>query len=223
MNPRELYQTFADSEYGQNLEQRTRFDVFKPDWVDTPTWTGLLGNDVNNLYHMPHTYDITRDFCREGRESDYTTDLLLTTAITHDWGEAKIGDIPLPDKTKADDALEQWAYLDIAKDLLGKQAGSELTQTVWSVLDHADEERGDKFRAIEYIGYCTTALRAGRVAVGIAHGFIPLDVSRKDRAELIGGLKTLESEVTQNNFPTLTEYAKKYTHIQEVLKGKLYV
>src|SRR5690348_9689172 len=107
MNHEELYSTFAESHYGETLEAKTRFDVFKPDWATTELWCDVLGDDVNNLRHMAHTARIAEAFAQGEDLSTDTTDLLLKTAATHDWGEAIIGDIPLPDKTDDDEAKEE--------------------------------------------------------------------------------------------------------------------
>lgn len=211
-----LYRTFQASEYGQELESRTRFDVFKPDFVGTAMWTRLLGQDVNNLYHMTHTVGIANEFSQYNGLDRESRGKLLRTAVTHDWGEAIIGDIPLPDKTDADESREEVAYRHIATDLLG-QHGEELSDEVWEVLSHHDKDHGDMFRAIEYVGYCTTAIRAGKVATALAHGFVRLDVSRPQKEQLMGGLLGLEKAVTVHNFPTLTAYIDKYPGIERQL------
>lgn len=208
------FDSFAESEYGQLLVSRTRWDVFKPDFVDTETWTTLLGEDVNNLYHMKYTEHLARKFCELGNLDPATTDLLTTTAITHDIGEAIIGDIPLPDKTEADEKLEFVAYRKIASELWAD--GDQLADKVIPVLSHENKEAGDMFRAIEYIGYCTTARRASIVAESIAHGFINLNVSRSQKEQLMGGLLGLHKAVSVHNYPTLTEYIKKYPQAGQV-------
>jgi hypothetical protein len=212
------YRTFAASEYGHELEQKTRFDTFKPDFVDTRTWTGLLGDDVNNLYHMSHTHQIAKKFAMYEGMREYATHVLLTTAITHDWGEAKIGDIPLPDKTAEDESQEEIAYREIANELYGGVQGKSLSDTVWKVLSHEDEDMGDRFRAIEYIGYCTTAMRAGLVATRLSHGLQHVEADRTDTNRLIGGLFSLEKAVQVHNYPTLAKYVEKYPSIEDQLK-----
>ena len=216
--PEQLYRTFEQSSYGQDLANRTRFNDFKPDWVTTGLWTDLLGDDVNNLYHMPHTHELAERFALYENIGEVATKTLLTTAITHDWGEAKIGDIPLPDKTSADESREELAYREIANELLGGKQGEELSKTVWSVLKHDNERLGDMFRAVEYIGYCTTAIRAGQVATRIVHGFQNPPVSRSEKDQLVSGLLGLERAVTVHNFPTLKAYVQKYPSIEDQLK-----
>lgn len=205
----ELYQAFSESEYGRHLEQRTRWDDFRPEWATTELWCDLLGDDVNNLRHMPHTTGIAVSFAAATNLSVSETDTLLTTAITHDWGEAIIGDIPLPAKTEEDEKKEFVAYRHIAQTLFGNR-GDRLADRVLPVLGHEDKEMGDMFRAVEYVGYCTTALRAGRVAVSLTHGFRELDITRKQKEGLIGSLLSLENAVKTNGFSTLTQYVKKY-------------
>lgn len=213
----ELFRTFEASQYGEELMQRTRFDTFKPDWVGTELWGQLLGDDVNNLYHMSHTHDLAKRFALYEELGEDTTNVLLTTAATHDWGEAKIGDIPLPDKTEADEKLEKVAYREIARDLLGGKAGDLLTSRTWAVLDPTTKN-GDMFRAIEYIGYCTTAMRAGAVATRLVHGLQSAPVSRNEKDQLVSGLLGLERAVSVHNFPVLKGYVEKYPSIQDQLK-----
>jgi len=212
-----LYTTFAESPYGQELASRTRWDVFKPGWVSTQLWGELLGDDVNNLYHMPHTHEIAAQFC-EGENLDLSTKkTLLTTAMTHDWGEAIIGDIALPNKTAEDEKREKIAYRKIATELFGED-GEVLTSQVWSVLNHEDKQKGEMFRAIEYIGYCTTAMRAGLTAVRLVHGLEPVDITRDQKDQLLGALLGLEKAVETKNYPILAGYVKKYASIPRQLR-----
>lgn len=217
MNPEQLHETFAESHYGQLLESRVRFDEFKPEWVHTETWCDLLGDDVNNLRHMTYTHDLAKRFT-ELQEMD--GEALHVTAITHDWGEAIIGDIPLPAKTSADDAAERFAYRRIAKELLGDKA-KELAKVVMPVLFYHSVPEADMFRSIEYVGYCATGLKAGRVALGLAHDLIDVEIPRRQRNELTGDLYALHRAIEIYNFPTMKDYRKKYpaikTMIDEVL------
>lgn len=214
----DLYRTFASSEYGQDLETKSRFGVFKPDWTSTEQWTGLLGDDVNNLYHMSHTYELAHRFAMYEGLGQVATEHLLVTAATHDWGEAIIGDIPLPDKTDNDEVNEKVAYSQIAYELLGGVDGGRLVNTVWPVLSHGDKKLGDMFRAVEYIGYCTTAMRAGQVATRLVHGLQQVDSTRSQKDQLVSGLMGLNKAVEVNNYPVLKSYIEKYPSIEDQLK-----
>lgn len=217
-NPVELHRTFEQSEYGKTLAQRTRFDVFKPEWASTELWTDLLGDDVSNLNHMPHTYDLAKRFALYEGLGQVATHNLLVTAVTHDWGEAIIGDIPLPDKTNNDEQNEKVAYAQIAYDLLGGVDGGRLVNTVWPVLSHGDKNLGDRFRAIEYIGYCTTAMRAETVATRLVHGLQTIPAERAQKDQIVSGLLGLSRAVQVGNFPTLKAYVEKYPSIEDQLK-----
>jgi len=213
----QIFSTLEASTYGQELAQRTRFNDFKPEFVTTDQWCALLGDDVNNLYHMSHTKGLAKRFSELSGLSDESTDLLLTTAITHDIGEAIIGDISLPSKTAEDETKERVAYRQIATELLGEDYGNSLTDKVWSVLGHEDEYHADMFRAVEYIGYCTTAMRAGYVATSLAHGFIKLDIPRAQKEQLMGGLYGLNKAVEIHNYPVLKGYVERYPAIAQVV------
>jgi len=212
-----LFSIIETSQYGQYLVDRTRFNDFKPDFVNTEQWGSLLGEDVNNLYHMAHTKRLAERFCELSGLNPESTDLLLTTAITHDIGEAIIGDIPLPSKTAEDETKERVAYRKIATELWGDEYGNNLTDKVWSVLGHEDEYHADMFRAIEYIGYCTTAMRAQYAANSLAHGFIELNIPRAQKEQLMGGLYALNKAVEVHNYPILKDYIKKYPAISQVV------
>jgi 5'-deoxynucleotidase YfbR-like HD superfamily hydrolase len=207
----------AESQYGQDLLERSRFGDFKPDWVSTELWGGLLGPDVNNLYHMHHTAENADRFAYEEELNPLSTKLLTVTAAVHDLGEAVIGDIALPSKTREDEKREEVAFRHIANELWGVQVGQRLSKAVWSVLNKTDKKHGDMFRAIEYVGYCTTAMQAGRMATNIAHGFQTINAPRTDKEQLLGGLLGLEKAVSVHNYPVLSQYVKVYPGIERML------
>lgn len=212
----EKYNRFASSKYGKTLECRTRFDDFRPEWVDTELWCKLLGDDVNNLRHMLYTYKIAKRFS-ELECLDYVSAAhLLGIAAVHDWGEALVGDISLIAKTHDDEILEERAFRAIASDLYGDSEGSSISESVWLTMGQ-DCRIGDMFKAIEYIGYCTTAMRAGYVADAISHGLIILDVTRKEEMDLAGGLMAMEKAVQVRSYPILEEYIKKYPSIERII------
>jgi hypothetical protein len=216
MSPESLYTRFANSEYGQLLESRTRFDDFKPDWVGTELWCGLLGDDVNNLRHMSFTHDLAKRFTDLSEMDGPPRERLLNTAITHDWGEAIIGDIALPSKTSADDVREEFAYRRIGKELLGNNAG-RLAMQVIPVLFKKNVPEADMFRSIEYVGYMSTAFKAGRMALGLAHDIVDVELPRVERQELSGALHSLHRAVEIYNLPIAKDYRKKYPAIRTML------
>lgn len=217
METNNLHQTFAQSDYGQLLQTRTRFNDFKPDWTTTEQWCGLLGDDVNNLGHMPYTLGLAQRFTEL---SDIESTDLHITAITHDWGEAIIGDIPLPSKTDADETAEMFAYKRIARELLGEDYKA-LSKIVMPILFDKSVPEADMFRSIEYVGYCSTALKAGRVALGLSHDLVDIELPRAKREQLAGGLYSLHHAVVIGSFPVVKDYARKYaatrTLMQEVM------
>lgn len=216
LTPTLLHTTFSESPYGRDLSERTRFNDFKPDFIDTEMWTRLLGRDVNNLHHMPKTMELATTFGIRNKLDRDTRLELRTVAVTHDWGEAVIGDIPLPSKTADDEKREKIAHRQIAGKLFGQQ-GAELSERVWRVLGHEDEEMGDMFRAIEYIGYCVTGMRAGKVSDAIAHGFVRPPLPRQQVVILQGGLQAMEKNIQVHNFPILNKYIDKYPGIEQQL------
>lgn len=216
-SPEQLHQIFSESDFGKTLGGNIRFSDFKPVDIDNDTWVEVLGDDVNNLQHMPHTHRLVGRFSLAQHLKQEEVDILLTTAMTHDWGEAIDGDIALPFKTEADEASEQVSFRLIANDLLGKYEGEELSDMVWKVLNKDDKELGDKFRAIEYVGYNTTAMRAGYMGRAISARLIRLPYERQKVEHLAGGLLGFESTMQAQSYSTLAEYSKKYSGIQDIL------
>lgn len=207
---KELYETFSSSEYGKTLEGNIRFGDFKPEYIANEVWEALLGDDVNNLRHMLDTYRITRRFMRFGGMDD---DLLKLTAITHDWGEAVVGDVALPDKNRLGvDTQEVEAYKRIASELGYSALLEEVPEVIWG-----QHELSEPFRVIEYIGYCRTGMRAGLAADAIAHSWVKLDIPRTQREGLIGGLLSLNKAVSVYNYKVLAGYIDKYPHIPKVM------
>ena len=217
-SPEQLHHIFSRSDYGQTLDRGIRFADFKPVDIDNQTWVDVLGDDVNNLRHMPHTHRLAGRFSAAEGLAEEDANTLLVTAMTHDWGEAIEGDIPLPFKTAEDDRREQASFRLIAEDLLGKYEGEELSDTVWKVLDKEDEALGDTFRAIEYVGYNTTAMRAGYMGRAIAARLVRLPLDRPTTEHLAGGLLGFESAMQTQSYATLAAYAVKYSGIQTIIQ-----
>lgn len=213
---KEIHQTFAESEYGKKLSGEIRFGDFKPEVIDNELWINLLGPDVDNLEHMRDTYNITRRFMRLGKMD---SDLLKLTAITHDWGEAIVGDMALPDKEANP---EHWYDEASAYRMIAENLGySEVVKEVPEVLYDKQHPLHEPFRVIEFIGYCRTGIRAGLCADGLSHGFIKLDIPRAHKDKLIGGLMSLNRAVELHNYKILTSYMDSYPQIPAVLTSKI--
>src|SRR6185503_14610721 len=154
----ELHDRFAKSVWGETLEQNIRFGDFKPSYIDNDLWEYLLGDDVNNLRHMPYTAELAKQLARYERIGG---SLLELTAITHDWGEAIVGDVALPDKiADGQDERELSAYWQIANHIAPDYDLSQVPEVVWG-----EHELSEPFNAVEYMGYCQTGIRAGKMAL----------------------------------------------------------
>lgn len=212
MKPEQLHARFALSGYGYKLNQEVRFGDFKPEYIPNKLWEKLLGDDVNNLKHMPHTLEITRRFQRAHRIGG---ELLRLTAISHDWGEAVVGDVALPDKQLLGTDIEEiHAYEVIAANLLGddKDLLIDVPEVIWG-----EHKLSEPFNVIEYIGYCQTGLKAGRMACLLANGIIRPEIPRAQTDGLIGGLLALNKLVEVKNYPKLRGYVDKYPYIDKVM------
>jgi hypothetical protein len=139
-----------------------------------------------------------------------TQDLLLT-AVTHDWGEVVVGDVALPDKTEVDEK-EVRAHRMITSELIPEYDTEKTREIIWG-----EHEQSEPFNAIEYTGYCKTGLRAGKMACLIAQNVVKLELLRKDKDALVGGLLALNKMVELKNYPTLAKYVDKYPSIPRLL------
>jgi hypothetical protein len=136
---------------------------------------GLIGVDVNNLKHIQLTFATARVFlayCENpdsiwkgtvSVEAQFTDDekaVLLLCAITHDWGEAVVGDIAQPLKTKASEKKEFTELLRIAKEVSGPNTElyEKISESVRVVLQDSDSKLARAFNAIEKVGYQRSGL-----------------------------------------------------------------
>lgn len=208
----EIYHAYKESNYGRLLDGRARFRDFMPYWCSDEQWIKILGADVDNLEHMYYTFDNARDFTALERVSYEDYHSLLVTAITHDWGEAIIGDIPITDKTSQDDRREAIAYRRIDNEL-----GFDLSSRVLPVL-FGSSEVAEMFRAIEYIGYCKTGQRAGRAAEALAYKITDYGLEkRSEREQMMGSLLSLSKAVEVRDLPKLSKFAEKYKSIVRIM------
>ena len=202
----DIHRAFAETEYGQTLAAKVRYERYKPADVSNERWAELLGADVNNLTHMPLTYGLTRSMVHALRESQpgfLTTNeeqLLLTAALIHDWGEALVGDITYSDKT-ADDEIEESRQLDSILNEFSAHEAAEvqdlIAQAKAEVIFSPESRLGHVFNTVERVGYMRTALRAAKhVLAGTApdceDGFrwIVADVMGNHPVELIKRVDT---------------------------------
>lgn len=203
-----FHNQYALSEHGEKLAESARFGDFKPNWVGTEQWCDLLGPDVNNLDHMPHTLRIADKFItKQGVENPHP---VLLTAITHDWAESIVGDIAHPSKTAETEAEEMEAYKWVSWDVLRDRSPNHLS-TVLPVLTGEHEYHARVFKAIEYIGYCSTGMRSRLVADGLNEGLIDANTeSRTEKIQLVGGLYALHAAVAESSLPKLITMAEEF-------------
>ncbi len=163
----QIYRDFSETEYGETLAGNIRYGRYKPESVTNEEWELLLGPDVNNLKHLHLTYELTRQFVRDLKETltDQEKEDLLLTAIVHDWAEAIVGDHTYDLKT-AD--IETQELVEIKKMTAGMygEDNESLVQRIHIVTDtilkDTDSKLGKMFNAVERVGYLRTALRAWR-------------------------------------------------------------
>jgi hypothetical protein len=220
----EIGKQFNATKHGEALKRNIRFATFKPETTSNSEWQSLLGSDVNNLHHLKLSFELTKrflDHCsnpdsswqgripKEATFSPQEQSLLQLTAIVHDWGEAVIGDIPLPNKTKADEEKEMVALRGLIHEVLGENNKKEFCDTiadgVRDVLSDPSTKLGKAFNAIEYVGYTRTALRAW-------------DRSQKVEGSMKSNLQQMASEVVPYGLSRLVAYSEIYPPVDLFLK-----
>ncbi len=166
LNYRDIHETFSRSIFGKKLRESPRFHIFKPDDVNTRHWVEILGDDVNNLNHMIVTLGIAEGFVGSlnGAISLEDKRIICLTAIIHDWAEAVMGDIPLPQKTDEDEkreitVLKELFEIFLTTNKYGHKVPTEQLDRVCDILS-GDDELSLVFKTIEEMGYMKTGLRA---------------------------------------------------------------
>lgn len=219
----EISKQFNASKYGEILRSNVRYWTFKPEDIQSSQWEKLLGADVNNLNHLQVSLGIAKSFLthcetpgsswkgevpQEATFSRQEKATLQLTALVHDWGEAIIGDIPMPQKTKDDEEREMVALRGIVYDVLGNKGGrnfcEEASSHVIEVLTDTSSKLGKAFNAIEQVGYARTGLRAWKE-------------SKKADGPIKSALENLTDNVVPNAVSKLVSYADVYPAVDTYL------
>ncbi len=218
-----IHRRFAGSLYGIRLAQNIRYAPYKPDGVSHQEWERTLGIDVNNLNHLNLSLGMTRSFLancasaderwkgRVSTEAVFTPQeqqLLLLTAVVHDWAEAVVGDIPYHLKTQSDEEREMTILRGLIHEVLGNGNSSaqcdEIAGGVQSVLTDTRSKLGKAFNAVERVGYVRTGLRAW-------------EQSRIISGHLGKNLENLAFQVVPFHITKLVHYAEIYPAVDSYL------
>lgn len=209
-----IHTAFAQTEHGQRLASRVRYEKYKPAEVGNEQWVALLGADVNNLTHLTLTYGLTRSLIARLGESDpgmltpEEEQTLQTAALIHDWAEAIVGDISFGDKTAEDEAEERRQLIGNLNTFFpggSDEAVPYLTAAIQEVIFAPETKLGRLFNAIERVGYVRTALRAAQHA---AEGAAP---------ECREGFRWIVADVLSNQPAKLMEYAVELVPVRDFL------
>lgn len=213
---REIHERFSATSYGKTLAKNIRYRFFKPPEVTHAEWEELLGPDVNNLEHHWWSERVMRAFLR--RNADFSPEeqkILLLTAVTHDWAEAVIGDVPYGRKTTGEEDDELRLIPQIAEECFGEPLRQPIRQTIEEILQWKPVLRktgeGPKlahaFEVVEQLGFVGTGGRAWDVAEKGAY-LSPL---------LRDNLRWLGIEVHAGHVPILMQYADTYPAVRRYL------
>ncbi len=180
-----LHRDFAKTVYGQTLASNVRWETYKPAEISKAEWVKMLGADANNLEHMNLMYGMTRAFLRHEHttavnklhpETPLTKaerEILLLTAVVHDWSEAITGDIPPFMKTDAFRKSEDEAFLKIAHECLDNILPPKTVGTIIST--NTDKHNRIKiiFKVVEEVSFVRTAINAWRQSLVVQNGAAP--------------------------------------------------
>lgn len=214
---RDIHESFRDTSYGKILAENIRYRFFKPQGTSNAEWERLLGPDVNNLEHHWVSYRVMRAFLRAHPDfSPEEQEILLLTAVTHDWAEAVIGDIPYGQKTGSEEEEELHLIPTIALECFGEHLARPVRQTIDQVLRWKPELRktGDgpklahAFEVVEQLGFLGTGGRSWSEA-GRREGLSP---ALHENLQWIG-------LATHTHVPILLRYAEIYPAVRRYLLG----
>ena len=201
----DIYNLFSKTGYGMILSQRIRWSIYKPQEMSHTAWEQLIGPDANNLKHLLVSYRLTQLFLLKQKEySKKEQELLLFTAIVHDWGEPVVGDTMRYVKTARDDKKELEVLVKIMKDVFYGKLNRRLEKAVLSILSNKTTKLGEAFRVIEVIGYFKTV-------------FLAWQKAKKKTGRITRQLRWLTSNVLHADMDFLVEKASKYRFISDFL------
>lgn len=211
----DIHRGFAQTEFGEVLASRVRYEKYKAATITNEQWVQLLGADVNNLTHLPLTYGLTKAFIRSAAESQPEfldageQDVLKASALIHDWAEAIVGDVSFGDRTDEHDRAEQQAFgANLASFYRGDATGL-IDRARNEVIFNPGSKLGQVFNAIERVGYLRTALRASE---HVRSGTAP--------EECFAGLTWLVADVLSNQPVALIGYAAQLSPVEQYLVNK---
>ena len=165
----ELHNFFTETKYGQTLAKNIRYGRYKPEHWTNEKWEEILGIDVNNLRHLLNILMFTKKFVEttERMFSEKTKFILMLSAVTHDWGEAVVGDIITDLKTGEQEKKELIAFREVASETLSLYKKKEYYAAINSIEEVVfnDSFLHSVFKnVVEELAAFNTAIRAWREA-----------------------------------------------------------
>ncbi len=210
---REIHDRFSETEDGKTLGQHVRYQWYKPKAMRNEEWVKLLGPDVCNLEHLWWSFRMTRIFidqCLKGDKEIQPEEQheLLLTALSHDWAEAKHGDIKWDLKNAQDTLKEEETLMtdsllwmrDWMPELIGK-----VRSALGQVLGKHNKMLSDAFANIERMGYVRTGLEAH------------LQAQKTDDTHLAERLTLMTGSVMGNHLATMIGEAHHYPPLRHFL------
>lgn len=211
----QIHHQFSQTEGGQYLATNIRWGPRKPKDMANPKWVETVGYDAHNLEHCRLMYGLTRLFIRYQNESNLPIqftpeeqEILLLTAITHDWPEGLTGngDVNAEAKTAKHEAAELAVIEKPIIEILGQNPKSiKLASEVKNCLKDTTSKLGKAFNIIEAIGYYRTALISYRESI------------QQQNGELKEKLTLLAHNVLSNSTIKIINSSPDYMFVQKYL------
>jgi 5'-deoxynucleotidase YfbR-like HD superfamily hydrolase len=218
----EAYHKLANSQLGQGLANQVRYARYKPEGISNEEWcsSSLLGDDVNNMRHMWDTTKLAKEYLLgqspETALNHSDSQVLMMSAVVHDFVESVVGDITFDKKSRIDKKHEAQGMSFMLRAMFGNTLPNKKIRQIYRTVMDGSSKLGEIFNAIEKMGY----MRTGLTAWGISHkpeGAVMEGLSPEVEAELRKNLQWLASNVAGNQTQKLLEYGEKHSPVSKYL------
>jgi len=214
----------ASPQHPNNLKKLSsilRWEAQKPKSISSEYWEKTLGADIRDTTHLRLTYGISCFFLKhqKGASIQFTSeeeDIVKLLAITHDWPEAILGDVPAASKSEEDRTQERIQYGEIARVVL--QTEPVLLEKVLEAGEHLnnpDTKVGRAFTVIEHIGYLRLCLLAGKKTDEISNK----KGQKNEEFAIFFNLFNMGSRIAGEELKWLIKNGREYPAVQQFLKA----
>lgn len=211
----EIDRRYGESELGMQLVKQVRYDKLKLPETSTDQWCQLLGADVNNYRHLRLTLGLAKSFLRRVDLENLTVEdleVLMLTAVTHDWAEAITMDIDYDKKGQNEETAERDLLAGLLHEFIpeDKRSVNPRAPRVLETLYDRDSKLWLMFNLVEKIGYIRTGINAYRR-------------SHKAEGEQAEKLNFLGKMTVSNHAHFLLEHSERFPALLDFFRGREYL